>query len=594
MTVRKILALVIGLSMLLGLAACNFKKVEVPSDKEVKNAVEEEYDMKFKLDSSDIAKDGSEAEWVFIAKDGSLQVTVTWNSKKPEKFKMEDETLVSLPSDRDVQKAVEDKYGMSFYLESSNITDDESEATWVYMSDDYTLEVIVTWSAKKPDKFEYNENYFAVPTDPTYTEPANDNQLVFGTGSEIIELWAFTQEVPKMVGIYMDINPEFGERYTVRATIIPTDGGAYQEALDSALAAGGEMAPDIYVAEGDFALKYTQGDVSAYAATYKDLGIDVDNKIKSAEIAPYTVDVGSRNGEVVALAYQSTSGVMIYRSSIAKRVFGTDDPKEIEKIIGAGTGSWDKFMDAAMLLRENGYKAVSGLGDIWPVYETSSSTKWLDSNYNLVISSEREAYLDLAKTLIEDDLTNKSGVWTGDWYSDMQDSNVFCFFGPAWLINYVMIGNSGGFNVGEGSYGDWKICIPPVGFFWGGTWILANKDTAQAEGVAELIEWITLDTSEAGLQYIWANDMFGNGAIDSVPSGVVMAKSRGTMDYLGGQDIFEVFIESNKIASGKGCSQYDDLIDMYFEDFAGYYANGVVTRDEALQDFKDTVNSYFY
>ena len=160
MTVRKILALVIGLSMLLGLAACNFKKVEVPSDKEVKNAVEEEYDMKFKLDSSDIAKDGSEAEWVFIAKDGSLQVTVTWNSKKPEKFKMEDETLVSLPSDRDVQKAVEDKYGMSFYLESSNITDDESEATWVYMSDDYTLEVIVTWSAKKPDKFEYNEKDF--------------------------------------------------------------------------------------------------------------------------------------------------------------------------------------------------------------------------------------------------------------------------------------------------------------------------------------------------------------------------------------------------------------------------------------------------
>ena len=46
--------------------------------------------------------------------------------------------------------------------------------------------------------------------------------------------------------------------------------------------------------------------------------------------------------------------------------------------------------------------------------------------------------------------------------------------------------------------GDWRVCTPPVGFFWGGTWVLANKDTDQAEGVAELIEWITLDSSEDG------------------------------------------------------------------------------------------------
>ena len=84
----------------------------------------------------------------------------------------------------------------------------------------------------------------------------------------------------------------------------------------------------------DFAYKYTQGDLSRFAAAYKDLGLDVDNKVKEAEIAPYILDIGTRDGEIVGLSYESCSGAMIYRASIAREVFGTDDPAEIEKIIG--------------------------------------------------------------------------------------------------------------------------------------------------------------------------------------------------------------------------------------------------------------------
>ena len=172
----------------------------------------------------------------------------------------------------------------------------------------------------------------------------------------------------------------------------------------------------------------------------------------------------------------------------------------------------------------------------------------------------------------------------------MGDSNVFCFFGPAWLINYVMIGNCGGTRAGEGSYGDWRVCAPPVGFFWGGTWILANKDTDQAEGVAELIEWITLET---GLQYLWANDMMGNGAKDTVASEVVMAKSDGTLDFCGGQNIFPAFIAGNANASGKAMTQYDESINMYFKDAATQYAYGEISRSEAIEMFEDNVRDAF-
>ena len=87
---KKVMALVLGLSMMLSIAACG-KKVEVPSKGDVKKAAAEEYDMEFKVDSEEISKDQKEAEWVLISKDGSLEVTVTWNAKNPEEFEFDAE-----------------------------------------------------------------------------------------------------------------------------------------------------------------------------------------------------------------------------------------------------------------------------------------------------------------------------------------------------------------------------------------------------------------------------------------------------------------------------------------------------------------------
>ena len=131
----------------------------------------------------------------------------------------------------------------------------------------------------------------------TEEETTTDKRtMIYGTGPETINLWSFTDEIPKMVGQYIRQNPEFADKYTVECTIIATDGGAYQTALDNALAAGGDSAPDIYSAEAAFVLKYSQGDMSKFASPYKDLGIDVDAKIKEADIAQYSVDIGTCDG----------------------------------------------------------------------------------------------------------------------------------------------------------------------------------------------------------------------------------------------------------------------------------------------------------
>ena len=443
---------------------------------------------------------------------------------------------------------------------------------------DYEINMLptTTYEDVEPTDSAYEEGTTYQTTEYESTEDDYlADQMSFGTGSEVINLWSFTNEVPNMIGKYIELHPEFGEKYTVKVTIIATTDGAYQPALDAALAAGGEDAPDIYTAEAAFILKYTQGDMASYAATYKDLGIDVDAEIEAADIAQYTVDIGSRDGEVVALGYQATGGMMIYRRSIAIEVFGTDDPYVISEIIGSGSGNLDMFYSAASTLADNGYAIVSGDGDVWHMIECYNAAWVNDGALNL--DTGKLSLLDVSYDLTANGWSNSTIDWTEGWYADIQgvgEKPVFCFFGPAWLVTYIMAPNCGGEAIGEGTYGDWAVCAPPMGFFWGGTWILANKDTQQKEGVAELIEWITLDCTENGLQYAWANGTFNGegGTKECVASGTVMAMSDGTLDFLGGQDMFSACIAGNNLASGVNGTQWDVTINDFFRDSVRQYA----------------------
>ena len=202
---------------------------------------------------------------------------------------------------------------------------------------------------------------------------------------KVINLWSFTDEVPKMIEKFKALNPDFD--YEVRSTIIATTDGAYQPALDQALAGGGDNAPDIYCAEAAFVLKYTQGDAAHFAAPYKSLGINVDAKLKEADIAPYTVDIGTNSsGDLVGLGYQATGGAFIYRRSIAKDVWGNDDPAFVTSKVGPG---WDRFFAAAEELARKGYAIASGDGDIWHAVEGSSPQGWI-VNDKLFIDKTRE------------------------------------------------------------------------------------------------------------------------------------------------------------------------------------------------------------
>lgn len=404
-----------------------------------------------------------------------------------------------------------------------------------------------------------------------------------------INLWSFTDELQGMMNKYLELHPELAEKYEINSTVINNDGSAYVNALESALM-NGEV--DIYGAEADYVFKYSQGEASEYAVPYVDLGIDVAAGIEAAEIAPYTVDIGTRpsDDQVVALAYQSTGGAFIYRRSIAKAVWGTDDPAVIAEKIGAGSNSWDAFFAAAQEVKDAGYAMVSGKGDIWNVIKTAAPTGWVVDN-TLNIDPMREQYLDLAKTLKDNGFMNDTTAWQEAWFADMKaESKVFGFYGPAWLINYTLGPNSG---EGESSSaGDWAVTAPNVGFYWGGTYLLAGtNDPAKVELIKGFIEWVTLDTTDDGLQYMWANGLMNeNGTKDTVASNVVLARSNGETEFLSGQNMFEYFIPANEYATATNMTQYDSVCNDAWGDAVGQYVAGNVDRDGAIALFKETIS----
>ena len=420
-----------------------------------------------------------------------------------------------------------------------------------------------------------------------------------------VNIMSFTDEVPGMFDKFLEANPQYAAKYEPNVTIIATTDGLYQPALDEALAAQDENTPDIYACEAAFVLKYAQGDAAQYAAAYEDLGINVAKATADAEIAQYTIDIGTRpsDGKVVGLGYQCNGGVFIYRRSVAKAVLGSDDPEVVAEALGAGSGTWDKFWELADKCKEAGYKIISGDGDMWHAVENSSSTGWLINGNELNLPKEREEFLDLSKRLVDGGYHNDTADWQDAWFADMKISanedtpSPLGFYGPCWLINYTLAPNCGQ-DTELSSYGDWGVCAPNIGFFWGGTWLFAGKTAVGSPKqtiVKDFINWVTLDTTKDGLQDKWANGTLNGegGTPDSVASGKVMATADGTTAFCNNQNVFEAFIPANQLANGQCLTQYDERINTLWRDQVKAYAHGQIDRDTAIANWKQNVAAEF-
>jgi multiple sugar transport system substrate-binding protein len=365
------------------------------------------------------------------------------------------------------------------------------------------------------------------------------------------------------------------------------------ELAGKALAGSNGREVDIYCLPAAYAPKFIKGEHSGFACTYRDLGIDVDAALKKADIPKCIVEDGSNpDGELIALPYLAETSVFVYRRSVAKEVWGTDDPDRIASVIGSGTEKWDKFIEAAQTLSEHGYYIVSGFGSLEQMIDTTAADiKGPAGSFE--IDPGWLEFMDVSKSLLDNGCIKHTKSWWNEWWDDLEGKDkVFGFVTSTDTFQFMGI---------EETVGDWAVCIPPFNTRAPqNTGIMVSRNSPNKDLLGPLIEWITLDCSEDGLQYSVANatsdvalphPSYKNDNM-SVISGTVMKKVDGGRSILGGQNINQLVYDALKGSKGLYRTNYyaNDIFQGWLN-MMHTYIDGEKDREAVIEDFLTQVRT---
>ncbi len=359
---------------------------------------------------------------------------------------------------------------------------------------------------------------------------------------------------------------------TVKWNITPNADNAYQNNLDATLLKQKDAAADdkidIFLIEADYALKYVD---SEYTMAVKDLGIadaDIANQYK------YTQDiVTDSNGVLKGLSWQGCPGIMFYNREAAKAVLGSDDPATVQTYVK----DWDTFVATADKMKAAGYNMVSSVNDTFRTYSNNVSSKWVvDGKIN--IDANIMKWVEDSKALVDAGVAGTHDLWSDDWSKGFYpDGKVFCYFGPAWLINFSMAADVEG---SIGNLGGWGGTEGPQGFFWGGTWICAAEGTDNADLIKDIMLKMTTDT-ELMKGIVTKDDDF----VNDKPAMEAMAKSDYTSKVMGGQNPLPMYCAGAAKIDLSNLSAYDQGCNEEFQKAMKNYFEGNATLDEALELF---------
>ncbi len=364
---------------------------------------------------------------------------------------------------------------------------------------------------------------------------------------------------------------------TVKWNITPNDDNAYQNNLDATLLEQANAAADdkidLFLVEADYALKYVD---TEYTMAVSDLGItdaDLANQYQ------YTKDiVTDSNGVLKGVSWQGCPGALFYNREAAKEVLGTDDPTEVQQYVS----DWATFNETANKMQKAGYKMLSSVNDSYRVYSNNVTSKWVvDGKIN--IDENLMNWVNDSKALVDAGQTGTHELWSDDWSKGFYpDGKVFCYFGPAWLVNFSMaadvegsIANAGGWGAAEG----------PQGFFWGGTWICAATGTDNASLVKDIM--LQMTTNEDLMKEIVVQD---DDFVNNIPAMEAMAADTSYQSkVLGGQNPLAMYCAGAGSIDLSNLSAYDQACNEEFQNAMKNYFEGNATLDDALDLFYKAV-----
>ncbi len=404
---------------------------------------------------------------------------------------------------------------------------------------------------------------------------------------KVLRIYAWNEEFQGLFNDYFAANGGVPDDVKVEWVITPNADNAYQNKLDQDLLnqENADEPIDIFLIEADYALKYVD---SPYTLdVVNDIGLSED---EIANQYDYTQEIAKdSDGNLKGVSWQATPGLFVYRRSIAQDVLGTDDPTAVQEYLS----DWDKFDEVAEMAADKGYKMLSGYDDAYRPFSNNVDAPWVDADGKIVIDDNLMRWVDQTKEYTDKGYNNQTSLWSDGWSADQgPDGKVFGFFYSTWGINFTLVGNSlatpeaegGKLEAGNGIFGDWAVTEGPENYYWGGTWICGAAGTDNMDLVADVMR--TMTTNPDTMKQITEDTQ------DYTNNEVAMnelANSDFESDFLGGQNHIALFAETAPKIDMSNISKYDQGMNEEFQEaFKGYF-DGVVTKDEALENFYTSV-----
>lgn len=364
--------------------------------------------------------------------------------------------------------------------------------------------------------------------------------------------------------------------------ITPSDDNAYQNALDAALleqeTAAADDKIDLFLVEADYALKYVD---TEYTMPVKDLGITDDELSNQYQ---YTKDiVTDSNGVLKGVSWQGCPAILFYNREAAKEIFGSDDAETVQ----AKVADWDTFTATAEEVKAAGYNMTATVNDTYRVYSNNVSTPWVVDG-KIVVDDNIKAWVDNSKKMVDAKQTTTEELWSDAWSAGFYpEGKVFCYFGPAWLINFSMAADVEGSIANQGG---WGATVGPQGFYWGGTWICGATGTDNPSLVADIMRQMTCN-EELMIDIVKADDDFVNNQS-------AMEKMASDASYqskvLGGINPLGLYAEGATKIDLSNLSPYDQGCNEEFQNaMKNYFDGNAKTYEEALEMFYKAVEEKY-
>ncbi len=422
----------------------------------------------------------------------------------------------------------------------------------------------------------------ATTTEAAATDaPADDTEAPAEGGAPItvtdtataIQVYSWNDELGQRLDLtFRSKYPELSDLVVYNNLDMSGTGEEYPAKLQAAIDAGGDLVPSIIAADNDVALSFMQRD---YIVPVTDIGLTLDMYSNAYD---YTVEYATVDGELKAMTWQATPGVVAYRTDIAEEVLGFSDPESVQ----AAIGDWDKFFETAETMKGAGYYMTSGPDEIKYAMLDQRQSAWvIDGALN--IDPAINDYLEYSKKLYDNDYTKKAAMWSSEWTANMAD-DVFCFFGCTWFIPWSLSIED------TDAMGKYNVVTGPCSYHWGGSYLMVTDKCPNKELAALVVYTMCCDTEEMYKIFAEATDFCNNQ--EAVAQ--LIADGKGPLEKLGGQNPLEMYDAAAKGLSLKNATSYDNIFNAYLDTASQSYNSGdLATVDDAIINIKEQVSAAY-